>query len=35
MLNVYHSYDVLNSGIPTLRISELTWQEGWPISGEP
>lgn len=34
-LNVYHSYDALNNGIPTLRISELTWQEGWPVSAEP
>ena len=34
-LNVYHSYDALNNGIPTLRISELVWQEGWPVSAEP
>jgi|GEM_PF-201378 len=34
-LNVYHSYDALNGGIPTLRISELVWQEGWPVSAEP
>lgn len=34
-LNVYHSYDALNNGIPTLRISELIWQEGWPLSAEP
>lgn len=33
--NVYHSYDALNNGIPTLRISELVWQEGWPVSAEP
>jgi arabinan endo-1,5-alpha-L-arabinosidase len=35
LLNVYHSYDALNAGMPTLRISELVWQEGWPISAEP
>ncbi len=34
-LHVYHSYDALAGGIPTLRISELVWQEGWPISAEP
>lgn len=34
-LNVYHSYDALNGGIPTLRISQLVWQEGWPVSAEP
>lgn len=34
-LNVYHSYDALNNGIPTLRISQLVWQEGWPVSAEP
>lgn len=34
-LNVYHSYDALAGGIPTLRISELIWQEGWPVSAEP
>jgi arabinan endo-1,5-alpha-L-arabinosidase len=34
-LNLYHSYDALNAGIPTLRISELVWQEGWPLSAEP
>ncbi|HEX3760949.1 MAG TPA: LamG-like jellyroll fold domain-containing protein [Kofleriaceae bacterium] len=33
--NVYHTYDVQNAGIPTLRISELSWQDGWPVSGEP
>jgi arabinan endo-1,5-alpha-L-arabinosidase len=33
--NLYHSYDVLANGIPTLRISELVWQDGWPISAEP
>ena len=33
--NVYHSYDALNNGVPTLRISELVWQEGWPVSAEP
>ena len=34
-LNIYHSYDALNAGVPTLRISELVWQEGWPLSAEP
>lgn len=34
-LNVYHAYDALNNGVPTLRISELVWQEGWPVSAEP
>ncbi len=34
-LNVYHSYDALNAGVPTLRISDLVWQEGWPLSAEP
>jgi len=33
--NVYHTYDVQNAGIPALRISELSWQDGWPVSGEP
>ncbi|APR80535.1 Arabinan endo-1,5-alpha-L-arabinosidase [Minicystis rosea] len=33
--NVYHAYDTLNGGTPTLRISELKWQDGWPVSGEP
>lgn len=34
-LNVYHSYDALNGGIPTLRLSELVWHEGWPVNAEP
>jgi arabinan endo-1,5-alpha-L-arabinosidase len=34
-LNVYHSYDALAAGVPTLRISELVWQDGWPVSAEP
>jgi arabinan endo-1,5-alpha-L-arabinosidase len=34
-LNLYHSYDALAAGVPTLRISELIWQEGWPVSAEP
>ena len=34
-LNVYHSYDALNGGIPTLRISELVWHEGWPVNAQP
>lgn len=33
--NVYHAYDAVNGGIPTLRISHLTWQEGWPLNAEP
>lgn len=33
--NVYHAYDALNGGVPTLRVSELVWQEGWPLSAEP
>ncbi len=34
--NVYHSYDANNGGIPTLRISELTWSsDNWPISAGP
>ena len=28
-------YYPLNGGVPTLRISELVWQEGWPLSAEP
>lgn len=35
MLNAYHAYDALNGGVPTLRISQLVWQEGWPVSAEP
>lgn len=35
LYNIYHSYDALANGIPTLRISELVWQEGWPLSAEP
>lgn len=34
-LNVYHAYDALDGGIPTLRISELVWHEGWPVNAEP
>jgi len=34
-LNIYHAYDALNNGIPTLRISELVWQDGWPINAQP
>ena len=34
--NVYHSYDANNGGQPTLRISELRWNdEGWPVSAGP
>lgn len=35
-LNIYHSYDADRGGVPTLRISELTWSEdNWPISAGP
>ncbi len=34
--NVYHSYDADNDGVPTLRISELTWSDdNWPVSAGP
>jgi arabinan endo-1,5-alpha-L-arabinosidase len=33
--NVYHAYDASNGGVPTLRISELAWHDGWPVSAEP
>ena len=34
--NVYHSYDADNGGVPTLRISELTWtDDNWPVSAGP
>jgi arabinan endo-1,5-alpha-L-arabinosidase len=34
--NVYHSYDAMNNGRQTLRISELHWDaDGWPVSGGP
>ncbi len=33
--NIYHAYDAKNGGIPTLRVSELVWQEGWPVNAEP
>jgi len=33
--NVFHTYDALAFGIPTLRISELPWQDGWPVPEEP
>lgn len=34
--NVYHAYDANASGAPTLRISDLVWDDdGWPISGGP
>jgi arabinan endo-1,5-alpha-L-arabinosidase len=32
---VYHSYDALANGVPTLRISELVWHHGWPLAAEP
>ena len=34
--NIYHSYDADNDGVPTLRISELTWSDdNWPVSAGP
>lgn len=33
--NVYHAYDALANGIPTLRISQLIWNEGWPVPEQP
>lgn len=34
--NVYHSYDADHGGVPTLRISEMTWtDDNWPISAGP
>lgn len=33
--NVFHAYDANASGIPTLRISELRWIDGWPVSAGP
>lgn len=27
---VYHAYDAQRDGIPTLRISPLVWENGWP-----
>jgi arabinan endo-1,5-alpha-L-arabinosidase len=33
--NVYHSYDAEAGGIPTLRIAELRWIDGWPVSAGP
>ena len=29
-LLVYHAYDAQRDGIPTLRISPLVWEDGWP-----
>lgn len=32
-LIVYHAYDATKGGIPTLRISELSWTaDGWPVA---
>jgi arabinan endo-1,5-alpha-L-arabinosidase len=32
--NVFHAYDADANGTPTLRVSELAWDEdGWPVSG--
>jgi arabinan endo-1,5-alpha-L-arabinosidase len=34
--NVYHSYDAQGSGVPNLRIAEMTWSDdGWPVSAGP
>lgn len=34
--NVYHSYDADSSGVPNLRIAEMTWTAGgWPVSAGP
>ncbi len=34
--NVYHAYDADNSGVNTLRIAELAFDnDGWPVSGGP
>ncbi|XXX79500.1 arabinan endo-1,5-alpha-L-arabinosidase [Sorangium sp. So ce134] len=34
--NIYHAYDADANGAPTLRISELVWDDdGWPRSGGP
>jgi hypothetical protein len=34
-LNVYHAYDTLANGLPTLRIAQLVWSEGWPVPEQP
>lgn len=35
-LNVYHSYDANSDGLPTLRISEMSFDDaGWPVSAGP
>jgi arabinan endo-1,5-alpha-L-arabinosidase len=28
---VYHAYSVQNDGTPFLRISPITWEDGWPV----
>jgi arabinan endo-1,5-alpha-L-arabinosidase len=33
--NVYHSYDADAAGAPTLRIAQLAWVNGWPVSAGP
>jgi arabinan endo-1,5-alpha-L-arabinosidase len=33
--NVYHAYDTLAAGIPTLRIAQLVWNQGWPVPEQP
>ncbi len=33
--NVYHAYDADASGAPTLRIAQLQWIDGWPLSAGP
>ena len=35
MYNVYHSYDALANGIPTLQIAQLIWNQGWPVPEQP
>jgi arabinan endo-1,5-alpha-L-arabinosidase len=33
---VYHTYDALNQGVPTLQIRPLLWDSsGWPVVGPP
>jgi arabinan endo-1,5-alpha-L-arabinosidase len=34
--NIFHAYDADSSGVPTLRIAQMGWNEsGWPISAGP
>ena len=33
---VYHTYDALNGGTPTVQIRPLSWApDGWPVAGPP